>query len=548
MRILICHGYFLKGTGSNQYVQSFARSLCRFGHDVIIMCQDPEPDLDFVDSFIRFCPGKDDIEVVWERRTDYKGHCTVCKPDIGSMLPVYVVDSYPGFDEVRAFPDLSVRELEAYIEVNREALGKVMEKYNPHVIHVNHVVMLPYIVHPIAVDSGLQYFITVHGSAIEFTVRRDERFLNYGEEGLSGAAGIVVPSNYTGDVVKEIFGRRVKGLEEKLFVIPHGVDTAVFRPSSESTGDSVEKLLDMVHERTGEEVKDRVSGETAPVQDRDKSEGISREVEIINRSRPDWLPEPDLDGRLRELGLSRDPFIMYVGKLLETKGVQCALPAMPLILNRYPRTRLVLVGFGELRGILELMLEALNRGDLDYLERLCVFGNKTYDRCPGAFTPVREFLGTLEREDAADEYRTFCIENDLRKSVIFTGYLTQKEHSNLLPHASALLVPSLAPEAFGLVATEGMACGVPPVAPGHSGLAISMALLGRQLGARAGMFFLDDPAEMVQDISTAVVEVLGESEEVLRKLGAGLSKAVEKQFSWDAMASRMVALFQGGSS
>ena len=36
-------------------------------------------------------------------------------PVIGSTLPVFVVDRYEGFDDVRSFTDLSDDELEAYL-------------------------------------------------------------------------------------------------------------------------------------------------------------------------------------------------------------------------------------------------------------------------------------------------------------------------------------------------------------------------------------------------------------------------------------------------
>ena len=39
-RVLIFHGYLLRGTGSNVYNASLAQALARLGHDVHLMCQD----------------------------------------------------------------------------------------------------------------------------------------------------------------------------------------------------------------------------------------------------------------------------------------------------------------------------------------------------------------------------------------------------------------------------------------------------------------------------------------------------------------------------
>ena len=43
MRIIMTHGYMLSGTGSNIYVQSLCRALVGEGHDVHLLCQEPDP-------------------------------------------------------------------------------------------------------------------------------------------------------------------------------------------------------------------------------------------------------------------------------------------------------------------------------------------------------------------------------------------------------------------------------------------------------------------------------------------------------------------------
>jgi len=43
VRIIIWHGYLLGGTGSNVYTRALARSWSHAGHDVVVLCQEPEP-------------------------------------------------------------------------------------------------------------------------------------------------------------------------------------------------------------------------------------------------------------------------------------------------------------------------------------------------------------------------------------------------------------------------------------------------------------------------------------------------------------------------
>src|SRR5688572_27066480 len=117
MRVLIFHGYLLRGTGSNVYNASLAPALARLGHEVDLLCQDWDADqLDWVDRFVGFRDGEHKL-VKRDPRDRDRGTVTVHVPDIGSVLPVYVADEYEGFD-ARPFPDLSDAELEHYIDAN----------------------------------------------------------------------------------------------------------------------------------------------------------------------------------------------------------------------------------------------------------------------------------------------------------------------------------------------------------------------------------------------------------------------------------------------
>ena len=542
VRILICHGYLLRGTGSNQYVQSLARALCRQGHNLVVMCQDDDPNLDFVSVFMRGNPGGTGLEVVWQQETDYPGTCMVLKPDIGGLLPVYVYDNYPGFT-VEEFTDLNDEVLAVYVGANREALERVIEQFEPEAIQVNHAVMLPCIVRPVAEKAGVPYFVTIHGSEIEFTIKKDPRYLEFGAEGLAGARGIIVPSEHSELVALDIFGP-VVDVSEKIAFIPHGVDTVLFDIADQGLAESVGSLLALVEERTaGVAVGDFQGRREEEGAGRDAAGNIEREIEKINALHPDWLPEPDIAGSLQALAEGNRPFLMFLGKLLETKGLQCVLAAMPLIMRKHPEACLVVVGFGELRGILQLMLEALQAGDIRRLRDICEYGNSRYTLTDSAFTPVLTFLEELAGEGTLDDYLRLCEGLDLSGSVVFTGYLAPEEHRFLLPHARALLVPSLAPESFGMVATEAMACGVVPIASYHSGLETALSPLKKAWGSGADSLLLGTREKLVFRIAAAVRVVLDMSEYSLREMGIAMRAEVLEEFSWDAVCRRMVELF-----
>src|SRR5215218_4610271 len=95
MRILIFHGYLLRGTGSNIYNAELVRALARLGHQVHLICQ--------------------------ERHASLPDGVTIQVPAIGRVLPVYVADRYEGFDAV-PYPDLDDAALEHYLAVNVDAV------------------------------------------------------------------------------------------------------------------------------------------------------------------------------------------------------------------------------------------------------------------------------------------------------------------------------------------------------------------------------------------------------------------------------------------
>src|SRR5919112_1335280 len=159
MRILIFHGYLLRGTGSNIYNASLVRALARLGHEVDLLCQ--------------------------ERNWDAPEGVTVHNPDIGRVLPVYVADRYEGF-EAKPYAELTDAQLEHYLASN---VAAVQDAPIPDVALANHLVMGPAILAR-GLAGRAPYAVKVHGSALEYTVRpHPKRFLPYALEGARGAAG-----------------------------------------------------------------------------------------------------------------------------------------------------------------------------------------------------------------------------------------------------------------------------------------------------------------------------------------------------------------------
>lgn len=202
MRVLLFHGYMLRGTGSNIYNANLARALARLGHEVHLLCQDREVRPEGVQ---------------------------VHNPDIGGLLPVYVKDPYEGF-EVKTFPELTEAELDRYLDANVAAVREVAAAAGGiDLALANHLVMGP----AILARAGVAPFAAkIHGSALEYTVKPHPRFLPYAREGMEAAAGVLVGSGHTAASLWTALSD-LSDLPEKTRLGPPGVDVEEFRLGGE---------------------------------------------------------------------------------------------------------------------------------------------------------------------------------------------------------------------------------------------------------------------------------------------------------------------------
>jgi glycosyltransferase involved in cell wall biosynthesis len=190
------------------------------------------------------------------------------------------------------------------------------------------------------------------------------------------------------------------------------------------------------------------------------------------------LPDDGNAERLAAFLAGDEPTVVYFGKLIEEKGVQVLLEAM-----RDLDVRLVVVGFGPYRAMLEAM------------------------------APRR---------------------------TLFTGPLEHRHLVHLLALADATVVPSIFPEAFGMVAAEAAAAGSPPLVARHSGLAEVAAGLEEEYPERLrhlASFESGDARDLARKLTELLAVSPGDRDE-LRRAGR---KAVVDRWSWASVAQRLLA-------
>ena len=231
------------------------------------------------------------------------------------------------------------------------------------------------------------------------------------------------------------------------------------------------------------EVPPGVDVELWAPEDRDPAlEALLREARLDAPNpgnRDERVPDDGNAARLETFLAGETPAtIVYFGKLIEQKGVDVLLDAL-----RGLDARLVVVGFGPERA-------------------------------------------RLEQRVAAEGLRA-----------LLTGPLEHRHLRHLLALADACVVPSVFPEAFGMVAAEAAAAGCPPVVARHSGLAEVAAGLEQALPRELGTLvsFPTGDAVALRERLARLFE-LGPGERAL--LRATVRRVVEERWSWAGVISK----------
>ncbi|TML61340.1 MAG: glycosyltransferase family 4 protein [Actinobacteria bacterium] len=409
MRILLWHGYLLGGTGSNVYTRALAREWSRAGHDVVVICQEPDPE-----------------------RYDLGG-AKVLRPNIGGLLPVFVLDRYEGV-EAKLLQDFTRAERDRYVALNATAL---CTQVPADLVFANHVLMGA----AVAYASGLPFAVKAHGSELEYSMRGNEDLAAWGRECLASAEAVFVGSEHIRDVLEEVVGH-----VDRVHEVPPGVDVEEFHPASR--GDALARLLEEARAD---------SANPANANERQPDEGNA--------------------SRLEAFFATDRPTVVYFGKLLYNKGVHVLFEAL-----RSVDARALIVGFGDYRQKLEQLAPP----------------------------------GTL-----------------------FTGPLEHRHLVHLLPLADVTVVPSIFPEAFGMVAAEAAAAGSPPLVAHHSGLAEIAEGLEAEYPAEhrhLTSFATGD----VADLAAKLDELLALTAEARAELGAAARRAAVRRWSWTSVATRLL--------
>jgi glycosyltransferase involved in cell wall biosynthesis len=521
MQLLMTHGYMLSGTGSNVYVQNLCRALVKMGHDVHLLCQEPTPlSYDFVNAHYR--ASAEGIKDLGEKPSPFPGSCSVYQPEIDGLLPVYVYDDYPGW-RVKTFLDLSEGEFENYVAKNVAAVRAVLERSGATGAVTNHSVPAPEIARRALSGTGVPYASIVHGSCLQYVARKSDKYMEVARRGLSEATSIIALSAHSAGTIAEDFPK----LAGRTVSLPGGVDTDLFSPDALDTH-VTESLVG--GPGRGPEQTERLREILDEFSERGSAEDLAGELKALSNRYEPRQHDVDAGVRTRRLIDGNAPVIVYVGKLIHSKGVHCLLSAFARV-RRQAEARLLVIGYGTFREGLEALTLALSTGNRRVAELLAK-GGKLFEG--GSASEMEHFEVT---EDLLRDAEGMAGE------IEFVGPFYHADLARVLPAAEVATVPSIFPETFGLVAAEEGASSVPPFVADHSGLREAGALVGRGLPFDTRVSVTGNFGENLARALNGYLALPTEERERCRQIVR--HNSVE-DLSWGALAGR-IAQLAGGS-
>jgi glycosyltransferase involved in cell wall biosynthesis len=178
---------------------------------------------------------------------------------------------------------------------------------------------------------------------------------------------------------------------------------------------------------------------------------------------------------------SIEPLFVWVGRVVPEKGLHYLVKAIKVVVRDYKDAKFILIGDGPMLPLIKKMVEKLG----------------------------------------------------LNEYVRFAGFMDSKSVSHILSKATGFVFPSLK-EGMPKAVLEAMACGIPIIASGISGIDEFVT---------NGYDGLLVPPEDHQMLGEAIMNVINDSS-LAAKLGANARKTVETGHNWDAILGALDSVYK----
>ncbi|MFS0777202.1 glycosyltransferase family 4 protein [Neobacillus sp. 3P2-tot-E-2] len=187
----------------------------------------------------------------------------------------------------------------------------------------------------------------------------------------------------------------------------------------------------------------------------------------------------------QELGVSNNKVLLYVGRLVEIKGVHYILEVMPELIKADPTIRLIIAG------------------------------------SPREHKVYSEHLRNLAES--------------VKDHVVFTSFIPNDKIHELFQVSDLLLVPSAQNEAFGLVNLEAMSTGIPVIATKSGGMP--------EIIDHGKTGLLIDPSNVSEELIKHIPDLLSNPGK-LEQMGKESVLRVRNYFTWQHTVERLLKLYR----
>ena len=180
--------------------------------------------------------------------------------------------------------------------------------------------------------------------------------------------------------------------------------------------------------------------------------------------------------------------ILSVGRLIDLKGTDYLIKALPKVLLRFPQTKALIIGSG----------------------------------------PQKSYLLNLAKE------------LHIKDSVVFIGQIPHWKMAKYYSLADVFVLPSITSkmgetEGFGVVLLEAMACGLPVIGSDTGGIPDIIK------NGETGLLFRQKDSP---DLANQIIRLLTD-EDLRKKMVANARNLIETQFSWEIVAERFMEVYHG---
>jgi glycosyltransferase involved in cell wall biosynthesis len=434
--------------------------------------------------------------------------------------------------------ELPDEAIEAYLALNVAVVERVVRDHGVTSMHANHAVLMSVVAERVRAATGVPFAIMPHGSAIEYAVKKDRRFHALAAGAFDRAARIFVIGPEMRRRITDVFPDQV-GIERRISDLNLGVDTKAFSlVDREDRGGRIATLSAVLKDiKRGKrpEAVQRLRGRLYT------NIGFKALLAAAAEARgyEEKLPDAGAEAELVTLDWDRDEILLFVGRLIASKGPQNIIAALPCILASNRRARLVIVGHGPLREVLEAFLWALEHGDRTLAENIVHWGSALEGGEATPFEEIRLYFEALEACGELDDYFKTAQRVIRPERVIFIGYLTHAELKHLMPCCDVAIFPSIVAEAGPLVFLEALASGAFPLGTYFAGMAASIDSVAGDLPAKDAALMKLSP-----DPSKTIADIIAKSRKALalgRRHADGLRRAVVARYDWIKVARKLAA-------